>query len=459
MIEEKFIFSGEAKKRIFIFLGVGILLLLLGIFVISRPPSGGHGGHETTKVEATKKEGDKIVNNENNPGKEVSQTPVNETKSGHGESEAHGYHWSLRLIKDLWLNNVFFSGIALIGVFFVAFNYVAQAGWSVAIKRIPEAFGNYLLVGFPLAIILFACFNHELFHWTHGYLTDESDPRFDEVIAGKSGYLNLGFFWFRLIAYYSLWILFWWMLRSFSKKEDLEGGLVYHDKSVIWSAAFLVVFGITSSTSAWDWVMSIDPHFFSTMFGWYVFASWFVTGLSIITLIAIMLRERGYLQIINESHIHDLGKFVFAFSIFWTYIWFAQFLLIYYADIPEEAVYFVERLQNDVYTPIFFMNLIINFFFPFLLLMTRNAKRQTIILKIVCMAIIFGHWMDFYLMMTPPILKDHGGLDLTFLLVELGMTMVFGSIFVFLVLTGLSKVSLVAKNHPMMEESVHHHIY
>jgi hypothetical protein len=455
MIEEKFIFSSEAKKRIFIFLGVGILLLALGIFFISRPETHGHG-HETTKVESAHIDNDKVVN-KNNPGKEIETTSQDATKDA--SVEGHHYHWSLRLIKDLWLNNVFFSGIALIGVFFVAFNYVAQAGWSAAIKRIPEAFGNYLLVGFPLAVILFACFHHDLFHWTHGYLYDKNDARYDEVLDGKSGYLNMAFYWIRLILYYSLWILVWWMLRSYSKKEDLEGGVSYHDKSVVLSAGFLVIFGITSSTSAWDWVMSIDPHFFSTMFGWYVFASWFVTGLSVITFIAIVLREHGYLKIINESHIHDLGKYIFAFSIFWTYIWFAQFLLIYYANIPEESVYFVERLQNDVYTPIFFINLIVNFFFPFLILMTRNSKRQTIILKIVCVAIVFGHWMDFYIMMTPPLLKEHGGLDLSFLFVEFGMTLIFGSVFVFLVLTGLSKVSLVAKNHPMMEESVHHHIY
>jgi hypothetical protein len=456
MIEEKFIFSSEAKKKIFIFLGVGILLLALGIFFISRPVTHGHE-HEGTKVETTHVDNDKVVN-ENNPTKEIEVTSQDKTKDATA-AEGHGYHWSLRLIKDLWLNNVFFSGIALIGIFFVAFNYVAQAGWSVAIKRIPEAFGNYLLVGFPLAVILFACFHHDLFHWTHSYLYDKNDVRYDEVLDGKSGYLNMTFYWARLITYYASWIGVWWMLRTYSKKEDLEGRVVWHDKSIVLSAVFLIIFGISSSMSAWDWVMSIDPHFFSTMFGWYVFASWFVTGLSVITFIAIVLRENGYLKIINESHIHDLGKYIFAFSIFWTYIWFSQFLLIYYANIPEESVYFVERLQNDVYTPIFFMNLIINFFFPFLILMTRNAKRQTVILKVVCIAIIFGHWMDFYIMMTPPLLKDNGGLDLNFLFVELGMTMIFGCVFVYLVMTGLSKVSLVAKNHPMMEESVHHHIY
>jgi len=143
MIEEKFIFSSEAKTRIFTFLGIGIVLLALGIFVITRDGFGKHESHESTKVESVKKEGDKVVNNENNPSKEEATPSAKEgDEGGHGHGEAQGYPWALRLMKDLWQNNVFFSGIALIGIFFVAFNYVAQAGWSAAIKRIPEAFGN-----------------------------------------------------------------------------------------------------------------------------------------------------------------------------------------------------------------------------------------------------------------------------------------------------------------------------
>jgi hypothetical protein len=470
MIEGNFIFSSTAKKRIFTFLGVGIVLLAIGIFLISRPNTGhGHEEHGTTaQVES---HGDQTnaehahetptVQNESPASKEPSKG------EGHAEAahDAHAPHWTLRLIKDLWLNNIFFTGIAVIGVFFVAFNYIAQAGWSAGIKRVPEAFGYYLPFGFLMAVILFGLFHHDLFHWTHDYLYNKlladgsKNPHYDEIIDGKKGFLNMGFYWFRLIAYYSLWILVWFKLRSFSLKEDIDGGLDNHNKSIFWSALFLVIFGITSSTSAWDWVMSMDPHFFSTMFGWYVFASWFVSGLAVITFVVVLLREAGYLKNVNESHIHDLGKFLFAFSIFWTYIWFAQFMLIYYANIPEEAVYFVERLKSDVYSPIFFMNFIINFCFPFLVLMTRNAKRQTIILKIVCVAILFGHWMDFYIMMTPPLLKDAGGLDLNFLFVELGTAMIFGSIFTYALLTGLSKAPMIAKNHPMLEESVHHHIY
>ena len=157
---------------------------------------------------------------------------------------------------------------------------------------------------------------------------------------------------------------------------------------------------------------------------------------------------------VTAEHLHDLGKFVFAFSIFWTYIWFSQFLLIYYANIPEESIYFVERLQSDHYAPVFFLNLILNFFFPFLVLMTRDSKRHGVFLKIVCGVILFGHWLDFYLMITPGTLQHNGG----FGLLEVGTMLVYAAAFLFVVLNGLTKSALVPKNHPMLQESLHHHV-
>jgi hypothetical protein len=454
MTDEKFIFTSAAKRKILTLIGVGVVLLLLGIWSLSRNGLGGHdahgGGHGNDAAHIEKE-----LQASNDHG---AVADVKEEAKGDGH-EAHEISWTLRIIKNLWHNNVFFTGIAIIGVFFVAFNYVAQAGWGAAIKRVPEAFGYYLPIAAVLMFVVFAFANHDLFHWTHSYLYDPKDEHYDEIIAGKSGFLNMGFYWGRMIAYFGLWIAIWWILRKNSVNEDLEANLKYHDNSIVWSAVFLIVFGISSSMSAWDWVMSIDTHFFSTMFGWYVFASWFVTGLSVITLFVLYLKDSGYLKVVNESHIHDLGKFIFAFSIFWTYIWFAQFLLIYYANIPEESVYFIERLQNDPYTPIFFINIFVNFLFPFLVLMTRDAKRQTAILKIVCFAVIFGHWLDFYLMMTPGLLKQYGGLDFTTFLVEFGMALIYAGVFIFTVLIGLSKANLVPKNHPMLQESVHHHIY
>jgi hypothetical protein len=424
-LDEKFEFSASAKKKLFFTLGLGLLLLAIGVIMLMN---GGHG-HDA-----------------------------------HGAAEHGGHgaaHWSLRIIKDLWINNVFFTGISFVGVFFIAFNYVAWAGWSAGIKRIPEAFGAYLPYAAVLTIGLLLAFNHDLFHWTHHDLYDPKSEHYDALLDGKKGYLNFTFFMIRTVIYFVVWILFYQKLRSLSVQEDVAGAgnTKFHDQMIYWSAGFIVLFGITESMCSWDWIMSTDPHFFSTMFGWYCFASWFVSGLALITIIVVTLKENGYLSFINENHLHDLGKFVFAFSVFWTYIWFEQFLLIYYANIPEEVGYFVQRLKTDAYTPIFFITLIINFFFPFLSLMTRNAKRQGLILKIVAIAIICGHWLDFYMMMTPPILGQEGGLDVKFLFVEVGMTMAFASIFLFVILTALAKVGLVAKNHPMLEECEHHSVF
>ncbi len=465
VVEEKFEFTSGAKKKIITTFVVGLVLALIGIFVIG---SGNHG-HEEAHGAVHSKE-TVAASSQHHDGHGASAHE--HSKAGHHEGGEHaegGHHGAtgiaLRVIKNLWHNSIFFTGIAVIGVFFIAFNYIAQAGWSAAIKRVPEAFGYYIPFAAISTISLFFLFKQDLFHWYHDglynpFLADGKtpNPEYDPIIASKTWYLGKGFYIFRLFAYFILWFLVWFKLRTNSLKEDLNADLKYHDSSIFWSAIFLIIWGVTSSTSAWDWVMSADPHFFSTMFGWYVLASWFVTGLAFITYITVALKEAGYLSFVNENHFHDLGKFMFAFSIFWTYIWFAQFILIYYANIPEESYYFVERLKNDTYSPIFFLNLIINFLFPFLVLMTRDAKRQRIILKVVAVAIIIGHWLDFYIMLTPPILKHDGGLDANFLFIELGLALVFGSIFIFLIMTGLSKASLVAKNHPMLEESVHHHV-
>ena len=190
------------------------------------------------------------------------------------------------------------------------------------------------------------------------------------------------------------------------------------------------------------------------MFGWYVFASWWVSSLALITYMIIVLRDNGYLNFVNHSVIHDLGKYVFAFSVFWTYIWFSQFLLIYYANIPEETIYYVERLDSDFYYPFFLVNLILNFFFPFLFLMTRASKRFTRFLKVACPIVLFGHFIDFYLMVTPGVLKENGG----FGFLEIGMLLLFLSAFLYVILNGLTKLPLVAKNHPMLDESLNHDI-
>ncbi len=446
MTEERYTFTAGAKKTLMIVGVIGLVVMVIGI-VTSM--SGGH--HE---------EGEHAIN------QLTSQTDLVASleEAGDDHAEAGEHHgsapWLKRVFANLWINNVYFTGLAIIGLFFVAIQYAAQAGWSSGIKRIPLAMASWLPIAGVLMIVTWFVVNHDVFHWTHASLYAEVGG--DDIIKGKAAMwfwpMEVGtfpiFFVLRMVVFFALWIMFFLWIKKEMLAEDLNGGLDHWYKARKYSAIFLVIFAVTSSIAAWDWVMSIDPHWFSTMFGWYVFASWWVNGLAVITIIVVMLKQQGYLSIVNSNHLHDIGKFIFGFSIFWTYIWFSQFLLIYYANIPEETIYFIQRLEVDNYTWVFFVNLLLNFFLPFLLLMTRDAKRHMSLLKLVCPIIIVGHWFDFYLMVTPGVMQNDGA----FGLVEIGMATVFGVLFLFVTLSNLAKAPLFAKNHPMLQESMHHHI-
>jgi hypothetical protein len=426
MSKEVFVFTSSTKKKLLILGMAGILLIVLGIIILSFF---GHGHDEETAHEIA----------------------------------GHAFHWTQRLYVDLWINNVYFIGLAIIGIFFFAVQYAAQAGWSSSLIRIPLAFGSWLPYALVILLAVFYLSNFSthwhLFHWLDHSLYDKTltngspNPNYDPIIADKESYLNLPFYIIRLFGIFLVWMAFFFYMRKINFREDIEGGVIHSRRLISLSAIFIIFFALSSAVAAWDWIMSIDTHWFSTIFGWYVFASWFAAGLAAITLFVILLKENGYLPMITADHIHDLGKYVFAFSIFWTYIWFSQYLLIYYANIPEESIYFVERLKNDLYTPVFFLNILLNFFFPFLVLMTRDAKRHGVFLKIVCIVVLFGHWLDFYLMVTPGTLQENGG----FGFIEIGTILVFMAAFLFVVLNGLTKSALVPKNHPMLQESLHHH--
>ncbi len=425
-LDEQYIFQPTTRTRALTAIGVGVVLVILGAILLAS----GVGEHH-----------------------EGAGQGIGEQAHAAGE---HAYHWSKRIYANLWLNSIFFTGIAVIGAFFVAVQYASQAGWSAGILRIPMAFGYFLPITGVVLLATFLVANHDLFHWTAEGVSDPNSPNYDKIIAGKSGFLNTPFFLVRMVLYFGVWFYMFLKLRNRSLREDVEGGLLNYDRNITTSVLFLIFFAVTSVTAAWDWVMSIDVHWFSTMFGWYMFASWWVTGLAVITLTVVNLKRAGYLQMVNANHLHDLGKFMFAFSIFWTYVWFSQFLLIYYANIPEEAVYFDERFEgyDGRYKIVFFLNILINFVFPFLVLMTRDAKRHLIFLQIVCCAIIGGHWIDFYLMIMPGTVGENGG----FGPVEFGMVAIFAGAFALVVGTFLAKAPLVAKNHPMLEESLHHNI-
>lgn len=365
---------------------------------------------------------------------------------------------SHRVWPSLLLNSFFFMAISLGALFFMAVQYAAEAGWSAVVKRPMEAVASYLPVGaafMAIVTILSALHFNHIYHWADPEVTDASlnhGHHYDEIIAGKSSFLNAPFFIIRTLVYLGGWILF---LRAFMKKSQMEEqnlDITNWKSSQSLAAWFLVFFAVTSSTSAWDWIMSIDTHWFSTLFGWYTFAGFFVSALTMITLVTLHLKNQGLLPEVNDNHIHDLGKFMFAFSIFWTYLWTSQYLLIWYSNIPEEVTYYMDRFKN--YKFIFILNLFLNFFFPFLVLMKRGNKRKFNLLFFVGIVILIGHWSDNFVMIMPGTMKEHWHLDW----IEIGTMLGFLGLFLFVVLRKLASRPISNTNHVFYQESVHHHI-
>ncbi len=446
--DERYIFKPETRSKLLMLLGAGILLFAIGVYMAM---SGGQEEHGAAEHAASSISKDLVASLD---------APASSEAAA---AEHHGSApWLKRIYTTLWMNNVFFAGIGLIGIFFIAIQYAAQAGWSAGVKRIPLAMAHWIPIAGVLMLVLWFVVKGDVFHWTHADLYNKESADYDKIIDAKGGYFFWpmakgsfpAFFIGRMVLFFGLWYMFFIWIKKEMLAEDIDGSTQHWLSARKFSTIFLIIFGYSSSVAAWDWVMSIDTHWFSTMMGWYMFASWWVTGLALITLIVGSLKGAGYLKIVNANHLHDLGKFVFAFSIFWAYIWFSQFMLIYYANIPEETVYFIQRRNVSPYSWIFFANLFLNFALPFLLLMMRDSKRHIGMLKVVCPIIIVGHWLDYYLMVTPGVMKGQGGLGL----LEIGMGLIFLAMFLLVTLSSLSKFPLIAKNDPMLKESLGHHI-
>jgi hypothetical protein len=343
-------------------------------------------------------------------------------------------------------------------MFFICATTLAWGGWQLSFRRVSEAISTCVpIVGIITFVILLALIfgvdNHTLYQWS-----DNNIVAHDVILQKKHGFLNKGFF----IIWTSLTIVLWSVIgakiRSLSRSSDarpfsLEEGKRYIWNNTVWSAIFMVVFALTvMSTIPWLWLMSLNAHWYSTMYSWYTFASTFVAGVALITLFVIYMKNQGYLELTNEEHIHDLGKFMFAFSIFWTYLWFSQYMLIWYANIPEETIYFKPRVQG-AYKGIFFLNLIINFIAPLLILMKRSSKRNYTTVVFMAVLIIFGHWLDFFQMVMPTISRDR----VPMMLYDLGIALGFVGLIIFVTGKALARVPLIAKNHPFLKESIIHH--
>ncbi len=346
---------------------------------------------------------------------------------------------------NLLLNNFFFVSIAVGASFFLSLQYIAQAGWSAGFKRVSEAVVSYLPVGGILFLVLIFGLGH-IYHWAH-----EGAAAHDELLSHKSVFLNIPFFSVRILIYFSLWIFMARYLRKLSLKEDLEGGLSWFEKSEFYSKVNIFIIAVTFTFASIDWLMSIHPHWYSTIFSFKAFASAFYHGSTFVILIILLLNRAGYFSFLNKSHLHDFSRYIFMLSIIYGYLWFMQFTIIWYGNIPEETIYYALRWTSPWET-LYFVDIILNFAVPFLVLMPRAPSRNKSVILIVALFVLVGLWVELYNQIFPAINPENN-----FGLLEVGAFVGFLGLFTLIVATTLTKAPLIPKNHPYLDECLNHH--
>lgn len=357
----------------------------------------------------------------------------------------------------LYVAIFFFMMISLGVLAFYAIQYAAQAGWSIVLFRVMEGITAYLPIGVIILfvfLVLSGMHMNHVFAWMDPELVNPDSPKFDHLLYDKKAYLNVPAFLIRAAIYAIIWIFFQRAFRKNSLKMDQAeaGDLTYYKKNFRNSAIFLVFFLVTESMMSWDWLMSIDHHWFSTLYGWYVFAGMFVSGITTIALITIYLKGKGLLPDVNDSHLHDLAKFMFGISIFWTYLWFSQFMLIWYANIPEEVTYYAQRFE-EIKIP-FLTMVVMNFVFPLLVLMNSDYKRVNWFIVMTGIVVLLGHYLDVYVLITP------GSVGSQWKLLSpevIGSALFFLGLFILVVFNALSKAPLKMGGNPFMKESEQYH--
>ncbi len=407
-------------------------------------------GSNKTKEEHTSVAKTEVVANASN---NVS-TETHDAEAGHG----HHADASVALLVKANIYSLFYFGfyIAIAALFFLSATNIAWGGWQVSFQKIPLAISTTVVFFLICLFTMFIFFKHDIFEWTHEYLYDPKDSRYDALLALKHGdFLSMNWFWsFNIIiAGLAIFLVYrWWKTLT---EMDTNPSLKLFSSSRLYAAISIVVISFVINTFAtWYWSMSIQPHWYSTMFTWNTMASAAVTMLSIVIILIHFLKSKGYLPNVNVSHEHDVAKLMFAISVFWMYTFFSQYMLIWYANIPEETEFFRLRRNADNYGFLFHFTIICNFVLPFFILMKRNSKRNRTTTLIAAFIIIFGQFAWFFLMNCPMLLPKGG-----FGLISIGLLLMVGSIFGYLVLTMLSKIKdLESSTHPYVKESYKHHI-
>jgi len=479
--------SGKLKTVAFALMIIGAIGVVVG-FITSHKSldevkemiaeHDSHGGeHDAETVEHVVKGGNEHSDNAHDPNAigaledpdevdhQHTETDAAATVDGYGEDahqgmaeahhgDAHAEHVQHQLANRPWaalyVAAFFFFMISLGVLAFYAVQYAAQAGWSPLLLRVMEGITAYMLPG-ALIVLGIALASGIIGHYNLFIWMDPEVVAHDELIQGKSGYLDLTWFAIRGLIFIGGWYLYRHFSRKYSIAQDDANDNKYFVRNFRISAGFLVFFLYTESMMSWDWIMSVDPHWFSTLFGWYVLAGMMVSGITVIAMVTFYLKSKGLLPKVNDSHIHDLAKFMFGFSIFWTYLWFSQFMLIWYSNIPEEVTYFVSRFED--YQLPFLGMVVMNFIFPLLILMNSDYKRLPWFVLMAGVVILCGHYIDVFNMIMPATVGDQWYIGIP----EISSLLLFGGLFVFIVFTALTKAPLEPKRNPFIKESEHFH--
>lgn len=352
-----------------------------------------------------------------------------------------------KLVTNLWVIVQMLMWMSIAAMFFLAAHTAGWAGFHIMFQKVLLAIMSIMPVAFLLGAVVFAFGHHDIFIWSNAAAMEASD-----LMQTKKAFLNTKSFAI-LSGVWAVILLAllarWWKVMS---AQDSDPDLKHFSSSRSLAAICIVLVAIINAFGVWHWLMSIQPNWYSTMYAWYTMASGAAIMIATTILVLMYLQSKGYMPNLNESHYHDLGKYLFAISVFWTYVWFSQYMLIWYGNIPEETVYFKELMKN--YPVIFYGALILNFFLAFLILIKRDAKRNKGVMIFACVMIIIGHWFDFFNMVVPYNVS-HGGMGL----ISVGTLLLFVGIAGYVILSALTRVkSLDSREHPYYNESLKHHI-
>jgi hypothetical protein len=342
----------------------------------------------------------------------------------------------------------YFASLAIGGLFFTAIQHAVRAGWSVNIRRISESMVAFMPIVAGGGLVLLAA-GSDLYLWL-----DKEVVAKDAILSGKEGYLNLGFWAVRMVMYAGLWLFFGKTIVDYSVAQDKDGDEKWTHRLVPFSVAFLLVFALSYSLFSVDLLMSLEPHWFSTIFGVYCFAGLFQSTLAFMILMILFCRSQGWVTgLMTMEHVHDVAKFLKGFTVFWAYIAFSQFMLIWYANLPEETVFYLHRSHGG-WMYISLSLLVFKFVVPFVALLPRWAKRTPRHLVMVCSLVLIMQYVDIYWMVYPNYTHDFVAFSWMEVLTFIG----FAGAFLFMVSRWLGKHNLVPIKDPRIHESLNHHV-